>query len=69
MVNTIAVQGSERKPWAYRVQFNIVVGEGIKQVYSLQDLYELRHEKTGLLGFRPDPIQSRLYDHTRRLEA
>ena len=30
---------------------------------------EPRCEKTGLQGFRPGPTQTRLYDHTRWLEA
>ena len=32
-------------------------------------LNEPRFEKTGLWGFRPGPTQTRLYDHTRWLEA
>ena len=32
-------------------------------------LNEARCEKTGLLGFRPGPTQTRLYNHTRWLEA
>ena len=32
-------------------------------------LYEPRCEKTGLLGFRPDPIQTRLYNRIRCIEA
>ena len=32
-------------------------------------VYELRCEKTGLRGFRPGPTQTRLYYHTRRLDA
>ena len=31
--------------------------------------YEPRCEKTGLRGFRPGPTQTRLYNHTRWLEA
>ena len=31
--------------------------------------YEPRSEKTGLRGFRPGPIQTRLYSHRRRIEA
>ena len=31
--------------------------------------YEPRCEKTGLRGFRPGPTQTRLYSHTRWLEA
>ena len=30
---------------------------------------EPRSEKTGLRGFRPGPTQTKLYDHTRWLEA
>ena len=30
---------------------------------------EPRCEKTGLRGFRPGPTQTRLYSHTRWLEA
>ena len=33
------------------------------------DIYEPRCEKTGLRGFRPGPTQTRLYSHTRWLEA
>ena len=32
-------------------------------------LYELRSEKTRLRGFRPGLTQTRLYNHTRWLEA
>ena len=32
-------------------------------------IYEPRCEKTGLRGFRPGPTQTRLYNHTRWLEA
>ena len=32
-------------------------------------LFEHRCEKTGLRGFRPGPTQTRLYNHTRWLEA
>ena len=32
-------------------------------------IYEPRREKTGLRGFRPGPTQTRLYNHTRWLEA
>ena len=31
--------------------------------------YERRHEKTYLLGFRPSPTQTRLYNHRRWLET
>ena len=31
--------------------------------------YDPRCEKTGLLGFCPGPTQTRLYKHTRWLEA
>ena len=31
--------------------------------------YEPRCEKTGLRGFRPGPTQTRLYNHTRWLDA
>ena len=42
-----------------------------KQILSKQPLllYEPRCEKTGLRGFRPGPTQTRLYNHTRWLEA
>ena len=32
-------------------------------------IYEPRCEKTGLRGFRPGPIHTRLYSHRRWLEA
>ena len=32
-------------------------------------IFEPRSEKTGLRGFRPGPTQTRLYSHTRWLEA
>ena len=32
-------------------------------------IIEPRSEKTGLRGFRPGPIQTRLYSHRRWLEA
>ena len=32
-------------------------------------VYEPLREKTGLRGFRPGPTQTRLYNHTRWLEA
>ena len=32
-------------------------------------LYEPRSEKTGLRGFRPGPIQTKLYSHRRWIEA
>ena len=31
--------------------------------------YEPRPEKNGLRGFRPGPTKTRLYNHTRWLEA
>ena len=37
--------------------------------YSLGIPYEPRSEKTVLRGFRPGPTQTRLYNHTRWLEA
>ena len=36
--------------------------------YTLQQL-EPSHEKTNNLGFGPDPTQTGLYSHRRRLEA
>ena len=40
-------------------------------LYSLTSIRqnEPRCEKTGLRGFRPGPTQTRLYNHTRWLEA
>ena len=35
----------------------------------MRDRIEPRSEKTGLRGFRPGPTQTRLYNHTRWLEA
>ena len=35
----------------------------------LNFIYEPRCEKTGLRGFRPGGTQTRLYNHTRLLEA
>ena len=32
---------------------------------SAPGLYEPRHEKAGLRGFRPDPTLTRLYNHRR----
>ena len=34
-----------------------------------QLIFEPRSEKTGLLGFRPGPTQTRLYSYGRWLEA
>ena len=31
-------------------------------------IFEPRHEKTGLRGFRPGPTQTELYSHRRGLE-
>ena len=39
------------------------------QSVPAQELFEPRCEKTGLRGFRPGPTQTRLYSHTRWLEA
>ena len=39
-----------------------------KESFSLL-VYEPRSEKTGLRGFRPGPTKTRLYNHTRWLEA
>ena len=40
-----------------------------KEVNIIFIINEPRHEKTGLRGFRPGPTQTRLYSHTRWLEA
>ena len=45
-------------PWAFHI---IILG-------SL-NWFEPRYEKTGILGFRPGPTQTRLYSHKRWLEA
>ena len=42
----------------------VTAGLGLKRFTN-----EPRCEKTGLRGFRPGPIQTRLYSHMRWLEA
>ena len=39
------------------------------RVIDAQLLFEPRHEKTGLWGFRPGATQTGLYSHRRWLEA
>ena len=41
----------------------------LAQLTGLVFLYEPRHNKTGLRGFRPGSTQNRLYSHRRSLEA
>ena len=38
-------------------------------IYWMAFGYEPVHEKTNNLGFRPGPIQTRLYSHRRNLES
>ena len=40
----------------------------LAQLTGLVFLYEPRHDKTGLQGFRPGSTQTRLYSHRRSLE-
>ena len=48
---------------------NVTVAMQMQLKKSSTRQYEPRSEKTGLRGFRPGPIQTRLYSHRRWLEA
>ena len=75
MVNATMGNGSTCtiSPYLLQVTFDVFSDKCSSNDICLdtvsRNVIEPRCEKTGLRGFRPGPTQTRLYNHTRWLEA